>query len=156
MKTVIRRLPVVRDRAHTIEPPDWAGPDGAKQVLIEEEDAELRHAMGEALRRAGYRTAECEGPSHHHRGDCPLVTGTGCQAVDGADAVIQVLVTSDEPMNQVRGALTGHHPALPVVVFAPRPAVERRPDLVEGTRVDSGPLTRNGVVAAVMEAIGPP
>ena len=156
MKTAIRRLPVVRHRANVIEPPGWTGPDGAKRVLIEEEDSELRHAMGLALRQAGYRTAECAGPGHHHDGDCPLVAGTGCEAVDGADAVVQVLVTSDEPMHEVRAAITGHDPELPVVVFAPKPAVERRPDLVEGTHVNSGPLTRNGVVAAVTEAIGPP
>lgn len=156
MKTAIRRLPGLRPRAQAIDPPGWTGPDGAKRVLIEEEDSELRHAMGAALRRAGYRTAECGGPGHRHDGDCPLVAGAGCEAVDGADAVVQVLVTSDEPMQEVRSAITGHAPGLPVVVFAPKPAVERRPDLIEGTLVNSGPLTRNGVVAAVMEAIGPP
>ena len=156
MRTVLRRLPVVRHRAPAIEPPGWAGPEGAKRVLIEEEDPELRHAMGVALRRAGYRTAECGGPGHHHDGACPLVAGTGCGTVDAADAVVQVLVTSDEPMHEVRAAITGHAPGLPVVVFAPRPAVDRRPDLVDGTVVHSGPLTRTGVVAAVTEAIGPP
>lgn len=155
MKTAIRRLPVVRDRAHAIEPPGWTGPDGAKRVLVEEDDSELRHAMAQALRRAGYQTAECGGPGHHD-GACPLVEGTGCGTVDGADAVVQVLVTSDEPMHEVRAAITGHAPDLPVVVFAPKPAVDRRPDLVEGTLVNSGPLTRHGVVAAVTEAIGPP
>lgn len=155
MKTAIRRLPVVGNRRATIEPPVWTGPEGAKRVLIEEDDGELRHAMGEALRRAGYRTAECGGPGHRD-GDCPLVTGAGCETVDAADAVVQVLVTSDEPMHEVRAAVTGHSPDLPVVVFAPKPAVDRRPDLVEGTLVHSGPLTRSGVVAAVTEAIGPP
>ena len=155
MKTAIRRLPVVGTRGATIEPPAWTGPAGAKRVLVEEDDTELRHAMAEALRRAGYQTAECGGPGHHE-GDCPLVTGAGCEAVDGADAVLQVLVTSDEPMHEVRAALTGHDPDLPVVVFAPKPAVDRRPDLVEGILVNSGPLTRHGVVAAVTEAIGPP
>lgn len=156
MKTAIRRLPVVRDRGHAIDPPGWSGPEGAKRVLVEEDDAELRHAMAQALQRAGYRTAECSGPGHHREGTCPLVEGSGCETIDGADAVVQVLVTSDEPMHEVRAAVTGQVPDLPVVVFAPRPAVERRPDLVEGTLVDTGPLTRAGVVAAVEAAIGAP
>lgn len=157
VRSVLRHVPLLRERArHDIEPPAWTGPGDAKRVLIEEGDDELRTAMTGALRRAGYQTAECAGPGGHGDGRCPLVAGTGCHAVDGADAVVHVLVTSDEPMNEVRAAVVGEDPDLPVIVFAPAPTVARRPDLVEGSQVSTGPLTRTGVVAAVQEALGPP
>lgn len=157
MNRVLRQIPVVGEwTRHDVTPPQWTGPEDAKRVLVEEEDTELRSAMGEALRQAGYRTAECSGPGWHREGRCPLVEGDGCTAVERADVVVQVLVASDEPMNEVRAALRATDPDLPVTVFAPAPSVHRHPDLVDGTTVATGPLTRKGVVAAVHDAIGPP
>ncbi|MCB1017048.1 MAG: hypothetical protein KDB10_18310 [Acidimicrobiales bacterium] len=157
MRRALRRLPVVGEWArHDVDPPRWQGPPAAKRVLVEEEDAELRSAMGAALRAAGYRTAECAGPGWHGDGRCPMVESDGCDAVDTADAVLQVLVASDEPMREVRATLHDERPALPVVVFAPRATVERDPGLAEGATVATGPLSRAAVVRAVEDAIGPP
>lgn len=157
MKSVLRRLPVVGEwLRHDIHPPTWTGPENGKRVLIEEEDSELRAAMAEALRAAGYQTAACGGPGWQGDGRCPLVEGAGCGAIDGADAVVQVLVASDGPMNEVRAAIRAHDPDLAVTVMAPAPTVARHPDLVEGATVSTAPLTRSGVVVAVAEAIGPP
>lgn len=158
MSRVLRHLPIVGEWArHDITAPlEWTGPAGAKRVLVEEEDAELRAAMTDALRRAGYRTAECAGPGWHGEGRCPLVMGDGCSSVEAADAVLQVLVASDEPLREVRAALRDEEPALPVIAFVPAPTIERDPGLAEGATPATGPLTRDAVVRAVEEAIGPP
>lgn len=158
MRELLRRIPVVGGLfVRDIEPPTaWEGPESGRPVLIEEQDPELRSAMAAALRDAGFRTAECAGPGAHGEGRCPLVEGHGCDAVDRADAVVQVLVPSDEALNRVRAAIRAHNPELVVAVMAPAATVARRPDLVEGTTVSTGPLTRHGVVSAVQGAIGPP
>lgn len=158
MRALLRRIPVARRWVrYDIEPPTtWQGPEAGRRVLIEEQDAELRAAMAATLRDAGYQTAECAGPGAHGDGRCPLVEGHGCGAVDHADAVLQVLVPSDEAMNGVRTALRAHDPDLAISVIAPAATVARHPGLVAGTTVSTEPLTRRGVVAAVQDAIGPP
>ena len=158
MSRVLRQIPVVGEwTRHDVTPPSgWTGPDGAKRVLVEEEDTELRSAMAEALRRAGYRTAECSGPGWHGDGRCPLVVGDGCAPVETADAVLQVLVASDEPMREVRAALRGERPDVPVIVFAPAHTVERNPELARDLVVATGSLNRTAVVRAIEDAIGPP
>ena len=157
MRSLLRRIPLVGGwLRHDITPPTWSGTGAGARVLIEEEDGALRAAMADALHDAGYQTAECAGPGWRGEGRCPLVEGTGCAAVDGADAVVQVLVASDEPMPDVRSAIRAHDPDLPVSVIVPAPVAARRPDLVAGIQVSTVPLSRRGVVAAVHDAIGPP
>ena len=157
MNRVVRQIPVVGEWArHDVTPPSWTGPAGAKGVLVEEEDSELRSALSEALRAAGYRTAECAGPGWHGDGRCPLVEGDGCASVETADAVLQVLVASNEPMREVRATIHHDEPDVPVILFAPAPTIARDPDLAEGAAVRNDPLTRAAVVRAVADTIGAP
>lgn len=154
MRALLRRIPILgRFTRYEVEPPTWRGAESARRVLIEEEDPELRKAMAEALREAGFQTAECSGPGAHGDGKCPLVEGLGCGAVDEADAVVQVMVPSDEAMNEVRTVIREHRPDLVVTVLAPSSTVVRNADLVEGITVSTEPLTREAVVAAVEDAI---
>ena len=154
MRPMLRKIPVVREWfRHDIEPPRWEGEAGGHRILLEEEDSVLRRAMALALREAGFQTAECAGPGSHGEGRCPLVEGAGCHAVDEADAVIQVLVPSDEAMNEVRTIIRSHNPDLPVTVIAPAATAARNPDLVAGTTVSSRPLSRQGVVDAARAAV---
>ncbi len=157
MKRLVRQIPVVGEWArHDVTPPPWTGPADAKGVLVEEEDSELRSALSEALRAAGYRTAECAGPGWHGDGRCPLVEGEGCTSVETADAVLQVLVASDQPMRDVRATIHREEPGVPVILFAPAPTIARDPELAEDATVRNDPLTRGAVVRAVEDAIGPP
>ena len=157
MNRVLRQIPFVGEwTRHDVAPPQWTGPADAKRVLVEEEDSELRSAMADALRAAGYRTAECSGPGWHGDGRCPLVEGDGCTSVESADAVLQVLVASNEPMREVRAAVHTEEPGVPLILFAPAPTIARDPDLAEGATVQSGPLSRAAVVRAIEDAIGPP
>ena len=154
MRPILRKIPVVRQWfRHDIEPPTWQGDSAGRRILLEEEDSALRRAMAVALRDAGFQTAECSGPGSHGDGKCPLVEGSGCSAVDEADAVIQVLVPSDEAMNEVRSIIRSHNPDLPISVIAPSATASRHPDLVAGTTVSSRPLTRQGVVDAAQAAV---
>lgn len=157
MNRVVRQIPVVGEWArHDVTPPRWTGPADAKGVLVEEEDSELRSAIAEALRAAGYRTAECSGPGWHGDGRCPLVEGAGCDSVETADAILQVLVASNEPLREVRASIHSDEPGVPVILFAPAPTIARDPDLAEGATVRSDPLTRAAVVRSVEDTIGPP
>jgi hypothetical protein len=155
MKPLLRRIPFLGRRfAEDIEPPtEWTGPEGGRRVLIEEDDAELRKAMAESLREAGFQTAECAGPGSHGGRRCPLVGGEGCGAVDGADAVLQVFVPRDEAMHEVRAAIHAHDPDKLISVMTPALTAARHPDLLEGADVSPLPLTRRGVVTAVDEVL---
>ena len=157
MNRVVRKIPIVGEWVrHDVTPPLWTGPADAKGVLVEEEDSELRSAITDALRTAGYRTAECSGPGWHGDGRCPLVEGDGCNSVATADAVLQVLVASDQPMRAVRATIHSDEPDVPVILFAPAPTIARDPELAEGAKVRTDTLTRAAVVRAVQDAIGPP
>lgn len=154
MRPMLRKIPFLRERLrHDIEPPTWEGDAGGHRILLEEEDSVLRRAMALALREAGFQTAECAGPGSHGDGRCPLVEGSGCHAVDEADAVIQVLVPSDEAMNEVRAVIRAHNPDVPVTVITPAVTAARNPDLVAGSTVSTRPLTRQGVVDAAKAAV---
>lgn len=154
MRALIRRIPILRQLArYDIEPPTWGGADSGHRVLIEEEDPVLRAAMAEALGDAGFQTAVCSGPGSHGDGRCPLVEGSGCGAVEEADAVVQVLVPSDEAMNEVRAVIRAHRPDLAITVLAPPSTEARHPDLVAGITVSTEPLTRDSVVAAVEDVV---
>ena len=73
-----------------------------------------------------------------------------------ADAVLQVLVASDQPMRAVRATIHSDEPDVPVILFAPAPTIARDPELAEGAKVRTDTLTRAAVVRAVQDAIGPP
>jgi hypothetical protein len=155
MRSMLRKIPIVGEwLRHDIEPPaDWTGDESGRRILVEEEDPALRGAMVAALRDAGYQTAECGGPGSHGDGRCPLVERGECAAVDEADAVMQVLVPSDEAMNEVRAIIREHRPDLPISVMAPEATAFRHPDLVDGTTVSSVPLTRKSVARAADEIL---
>ena len=156
MRAWMRRLPLVGRRFHEeIDPPGaWSGPADGRRVLIEEDDGELRRAMAEALHDAGFQTAECAGPGTHGERRCPLLDGHGCDAVDRADAVLQVFVPSDAAMQEVREAIAVHDPDKPVAVIAPALAAARYADRLADTTVSTDPLTRRGVVAAADRVVG--
>ena len=151
MKEFLRRLPIVRRwLIEDIDPPgEWVGPEVGQRVLIEEDDTELRRAMAQALQEAGYQTAECAGPGTHGERRCPLVEGHGCDAVDRADAVLQVFVPTDDAMNEVRAAIRSQAPDKAIAVISPAPTAARHADLLVGTEVSTEPLTRRGVATTV-------
>jgi hypothetical protein len=155
MTTWMRRLPLVgrRFREDIAPPGAWSGPADGRRVLIEEDDGELRRAMAEALRDAGFQTAECAGPGTHGERRCPLVEGHGCDAVDRADAVLQVFVPSDAAMREVREAIAVHDPDKPIAVIAPALTAARHADQLADTTVSTEPVTRRGVVAAADRAV---
>jgi DNA-binding NtrC family response regulator len=159
MTARLRDLPIVRRFAppEPAVPGPWTGPPLGRRVLVEEQDASLRSAMAEALREAGFQTAECPGPGSHGERRCPLVDGSGCDAVDRADAVLEVFVPTDAALNDVRRAIHAHAPDTPVVVMSPPGAAQRHPDLLAGASVSTEPLSRRGVLGAVDGALaGPP
>ena len=148
------RLRLLGRRPRQVEPPAcWDGPVGAPKVLIEEYDSALREAMAAALESAGYQTAACPGPGRHGEGSCPVVEGGGCRAVDAADVVIHVLASHDHGINEVRKAIQHHDPDLSIAVMAPAAAAARPPDLGDGPHGGTGPLSSQGVVNAVDEAL---
>lgn len=156
MQTWMRRLPLIghRYRRGIAPPSGWTGPADGRRVLIEEDDGELRKAMAGALNDAGFQTAECAGPGTHGERRCPLVEGHGCDAVDRADAVLQVFVPSDAAMQEVREAIAGHDPDKPITVITPAMTASRHADKLAGTTVSTEPLTRRGVVATAERALG--
>ncbi len=155
MQAWMRRLPLIGRRyREAIAPPGaWTGPADGRRVLIEEDDGELRKAMAVALHDAGFQTAECAGPGTHGERRCPLVDGQGCDAVDRADAVLQVFVPSDEAMQDLRLAIHAHDPDKPVAVITPALTASRHADQLAGTTVSTEPLTRRGVVATVEQVV---
>lgn len=140
--------------SYEVEPPRWRGPATGRRVLIEEPDPELRLELARTLEEAGFRTAECEGPGGDGGGRCPLVEGPGCHAAEEAEAVLQVPVSGELSMGAVRRAIREHAPDLPIAVMVPAPVAADDPDLVAGSVVTTGPLTRSRVVAAVRDALG--
>ena len=157
MTASLRRLPLLRRFAppEPAVPGPWTGPPEGRPVLIEEQDSALRSAMAEALRDAGFQTAECAGPGSHGERRCPLVEGHGCDAVDRADVVLEVFVPSDRPLTDVRHAIVDHAPDTPVVVISPPGAAKRHPDLLAGATVSTQPLSRRGVLSALDDALPP-
>ena len=157
MKDLMQRVPLLRRWfPEEITPPaEWVGPVEGRRVLIEEDDGELRKAMAEALRDAGFQTAECAGPGTHGERSCPLVDGQGCDAVDRADAVLQVFVPSDAAMYEVREAIRTHDPDKPITVITPALTAIRHADKLVDATVSTEPLTRRGVVAAAERAVEP-
>jgi len=155
MQAWMRRLPLIGRRyREVIAPPGaWSGPADGRRVLIEEDDGELRTAMAAALHEAGFQTAECAGPGTHSERRCPLVDGHGCDAVDRADAVLQVFVPSDAAMHDVREAIHAHDPDKPIAVIAPALTAARHADELATTTVSTEPLTRRGVVATAEKAV---
>lgn len=74
----------------------WKGPSfpasaaGRKRVVIEGGDGAERWLLARAFTEAGYDVARCAGPIENG-GPCPLVAGRGCDAVESADAVVNLL-----------------------------------------------------------------
>ena len=64
-------------------------------VLVVEQQADLRAAMGGWLRAAGFDVRLCSGPSTHP--ECPNGTGT-CPLAESADIVVVDLSLADDDM----------------------------------------------------------
>jgi hypothetical protein len=109
--------------------------------------------MASALRDDGYQVVECEGPGSPSGARCPLLTNGSCDAVHGADVVVQVLHPDRPAFGEVRAAINAHEPDLPIALIVPGPATDRFPEPVAGSTLVAAPLTRAGVVAAV-RAVG--
>jgi hypothetical protein len=143
-----------RRRRYDLEPDDhWSGNGDGSRVVVEEEDPALRWSMVEALQRAGYRTAACEGPGLDGRGRCPLVGGSGCALVEDADAVVSVSVAGDDAMQVVRETMLRDQPEVRVAVIVPTLREAPHAEVTDGALVWTGPLTRSAVVAAVDRAL---
>ena len=74
----------------------WNGPSfpasaaGRKRVVIEGGDGAERWLLARAFAEAGFDVARRAGPIENG-GPCPLVAGRGCDAVESADAVVNLL-----------------------------------------------------------------
>jgi len=74
----------------------WKGPSFApgasarKRVVVEGGDGAERWILARALHEAGFDVVRCGGPAENG-GPCPLVAGRGCDAVERADGVVNLL-----------------------------------------------------------------
>jgi hypothetical protein len=137
--------------ATTIRPPQWTQGEGPRILVEACEWAERAH-LAQLLGAAGYRTATCPGPEGADR-KCPLSAGSGCPAVERADAVVHLLRHSDPRNRHVLISLRERHPELPVVVYAPEPTVEANPDDFAGTIVIHPPLSDEAILNALSTAL---
>lgn len=152
--SLLSRLPGVRRLvAPRLAVPRWRRAYAGPRVLVEEPDTVLGGAMASALRDNGYQVVECEGPGAHSGAHCPLLTHGSCDAVHGADVVVQVLEAGKPALGDVRAAINAHEPDLPIALIVPGPASAQLPEPEAGSTLVAAPLTRDGVVAAV-RAVG--
>ena len=137
----------------TMRVPFWTGEDPGPRVLIEETDSRRQTAVAKILRDHGCTVLICAGPEAAGK-PCPLVKFDYCDGVARADLVVH-LMRQNSPMNRsVLEKIRARHGDTPVILEAPRPYVDSRPDDVEGCIVIFQPMTRRTLIAAVDAALG--
>jgi len=88
------------------------------RVLVVHHDIDLADQEVDSLRRLGYETVECSGPSAF---SCPVLRGEHCPAVHDADVLVyDVWASGDtESEQQLIEQLRELHPGIPIVLTAP-------------------------------------
>ena len=95
--------------------PSWPGARDRPRLLVEGAGGHW-HAEEEA-KKAGYQVVTCPGPAAREGRPCPLLSGGSCPLVDGADALVVALPTSDP---RAAALLAAHRAA------SGRPVVDER------------------------------
>lgn len=88
------------------------------RVLVVHHDIDLADQEVESLRRLGYETVECSGPSQF---SCPVLRGERCPYVDDADVLVYDVWSTMES-GSGRALIEGlreMHPEIPLVLTAP-------------------------------------
>lgn len=125
------------------------------RALVESSDGAEAFSRVRALERHGYDAAWCPGPPQTMGSRCPLVSGDACPLTDWADVVVTALGIGHPAGREVLEATRRAHPDLPVVVEATQAEAAQWPELLHGHPVLRTPVTTNGLLDAVAEAIGP-
>jgi len=142
---VSRRLPM----------PIWTSESAGPRVVIEVTDFAKREAFASILTSRGYAVRTCAGPEATDD-RCPLVEFGHCDGVGRADMVVHSMRQHDPRNREVLAQIRALHPETPVVVEAPRPLVEARPDDYVGCTVVFQPVTRERLLEALDAALGTP
>lgn len=128
--------------------PQWGDPARGR-VLVEAAEWSERQALESTLRRAGYATACCPGPTGAD-GRCPLASGHDCVAAREADVVVHALRPSDQRNREALLALRRERTTA-VIVEVAEPVVRARPDDYEGVTVVPYPMSATELLDAVEE-----
>jgi hypothetical protein len=124
-------------------------------VVIEVTDFAKREAFASILTSRGYAVRTCAGPEATDD-RCPLVEFGHCDGVGRADVVVHSMRQHDPRNREVLAQIRALHPETPVVVEAPRPLAEARPDDYVGCTVVFQPVTRERLLEALDAALGTP
>jgi hypothetical protein len=92
------------------EMPTWPGSHDRMRVLVEGTSRWRRADDAEA---AGISVTACAGPCRNDR--CPALHDRECPLVSGADVVVLVHATDEEPWRRLREAHAELHPSTPVI-----------------------------------------
>lgn len=138
--------------SRTMPMPIWAGEPTGPRVMIEATDVAKQHALAGIFLAHGYAVLTCGGPEESDD-RCPLVECDHCDGVARADVVVHSMRPHDPRNREVLERILDRYPTTPVVVEAPRPYVERRPEDFARCTVVFQPMTETTVLAAVDEAL---
>jgi hypothetical protein len=119
-------------------------------AVIEHADGAWQAAAARALERAGYDVACCGGPSQLPRGRCPLIEGRGCALIEGADVIVNGLGLHDPANRTLIEALRSTHPAVPLVVEAPRSDLASFADELDGSHTVPFPVRSSKVLVEIV------
>ncbi|MDW3219462.1 MAG: hypothetical protein R8F63_12700 [Acidimicrobiales bacterium] len=134
--------------SRTMKVPIWSEPSTGPRVLIEESDFAKQEAVGRILRERGYDVAACGGPEATDD-RCALVEHDRCDAVARADVVVHSMRQQDPRNREVLTGIIARYPDVPVIVEAPRPYVERRPEDFVDCTVIYQPMTARTLIEVV-------
>lgn len=118
------------------------------RILVEADDGAIGWALDRLLVRWGYDPVVCNGPGEV---SCPLLRRGRCQLVDQADAVVCLLAgDAGPPLVRIHRST---HPAKPLI-SGPDVAARAEIELPQSRRLGP-PLTRQRVLQAIADAVGP-
>lgn len=114
------------------------------RLVVETDDPALEISDFRCYQQAGFDVVVCHGPDRTH--PCPAATGEGCEAVEGADVVLNALRDADT-QRVVVDAVRATAPRVPMVV-----------NVADGMTDDDLPdgcvrLTRTVSVAGLTDAV---
>jgi len=141
--------------SRTMPMPIWIGEASGPRVLIEATDFAKQAALGNILEGQGYSVQTCGGPEATDD-RCPLVEFDHCDGIARADVVVHSMGSHDPRNREVLEKILARYPDTPVVVEAPRPLVEHRPDDYAQCTVVFQPVTRTTLLDAIAAALGGP
>lgn len=83
------------------------------RLVVETDDPALQASEFRCYQQAGFDVVVCHGPDGTH--PCPAATGLVCEAIEGADVVLNALRDADT-QRVVVGAVRATAPGVPMVV----------------------------------------